>query len=166
MRPSRKRIVEAFQDLNESELRAIVQTILEGPNFIRSEEGRALLAAIDTVNEDVQLRSYGLRGVTGRKAEEYFINYHTQTGEPHPGQLSDTRDQGIGYDFHIISGTDEAFVEVKGLSGEVGGISFTDKDVRSLLTTPQIQFIQNPGKHLTVSKDIFTVVQVQWSAWL
>jgi hypothetical protein len=181
MRPSRKKVVEAFQDLTESELQEIVLEILNKPEFAESEEYQDLVSVLETAEKTTEKRPYDFRGVTGRRAEEIFIEHHGKTGEPQPGKLHDTRDLGCGYDFRIEHIVREYYVEVKGLNSERGGLSFTDKEwktaqmtqdqyflalVRNVYTTPAIHFIQNPTLVLSAQKIIFTTVQIRWTVSL
>jgi hypothetical protein len=119
-----------------------------------------------------------VRGPTGRKAEEFFIKFHSEKGLPMPGELKDTRDYGCGYDFSIVTSEKDFQVEVKGLDGDSGGITFTSKEwdtsrqkgdsyflviVRNVSSEPKVQIIQNPYKVLSPKKSVFTTVQVRWN---
>jgi hypothetical protein len=119
-----------------------------------------------------------LRGPTGKKAEQYFIKYHTDNNLPMAGELIDTRDLGCGYDFEIKSETTQHFIEVKGLAGNKGGMLFTNKEwgkakqerekytvclVSNINELPQISFINDPFTKLNPKKNIIQTVQVQWN---
>ena len=118
-----------------------------------------------------------MRGPTGKKAEEYFIEYFKDGNLSIEGNLEDTRDLGCGYDFKIIGKT-EYFFEIKGLAEIEGGILFTSKEwitakkydrryflviVRNLNSIPEIEFYQDPASKLSPKKNIVTTIQVQWS---
>jgi len=171
--------VETFEDLEEFELRSIVEEILQsGP------EGRiyGLDAVIDELigkgDEDTESKTvYIVRGPTGRRAEEFFMKFHSQAGQPRQGELIDTRDHGCGYDFEIRSEDGTVYVEVKGLRSEVGGMLFTAKEwemarenreryylalVRNLADQPELEIIQNPAKVFIPRKSVTTTVQVRW----
>ncbi len=95
------------------------------------------------------------------------------------GSIVDTRDNGCGYDFEILSPTkSKVFIEVKGLEGNNGGVSFTSKEwntakkygddyylavVKNVSESPQITFIQNPASKLTPKKNIIRTVQITWN---
>ena len=106
------------------------------------------------------------------------MNYHKIHQSPVSGILNDTRDLGCGYDFSVNSGGTKSCLEVKGLDGDTGGISFTSKEwqvaealgdeyylviVRNISNSPSIQIIQNPFRELAPKKSIFTTVQVRWN---
>ena len=179
IRPSRAKVVEAFQDLSEEELRDIVLEILTNPEFASSDDFADVVEPISKRGQKRKGRSiFIVRGPTGRKAEEIYANHHRKTGEPIPGELRDTRDLGCGYDFEIVNGDRHAQVEVKGLDGGAGGIGFTSKEwdvakkngdsyflaiVRNVYEEPTIQIIQNPASVLRPKKAVFTTVQVRWN---
>lgn len=176
MYTSRKRIIEAFAELSEPELFVIVSLILAQPNGKSATEIVASLAQ-DKADADDTSGTYVLRGPTGVKAESAFIEFHTQTGQPITGDLRDCRHDQCGYDFAIDTPALVA-IEVKGLSGQSGGVSLTDKEwrvaqqmgdryylavVRNVGSTPEISLIQNPAARLDPSMRLYTTVQVSWS---
>lgn len=180
LRPSRARVVEAFQNLSEVELRDVVLEILTDAHASSSDELAMLISPI--VAEDKKTgrtnAAYIVRGPTGRRAEQFFMEYHSITAEPAAGHLSDTRDDGCGYDFEITNNSASTLVEVKGLDGNTGGISFTSKEwevatqngdgyvlaiVRNISGDPDIQFIRNPAKALTATRSVYTIAQVRWN---
>jgi hypothetical protein len=178
LRPSRAKVVEQFQDLGEEELRDVVLEILMNPEFRETEDFPDIVGPIAQTEKRRKGKSiFIIRGPTGRKAEDFFVNYHRTNRLPHPGLLEDRRDKGCGYDFSITDGSRHYFVEVKGLDKDVGGIAFTSKEwdvarqkgcdyylaiVRNLSANPQVQFIRDPANNLNPRKGIFTTVQVQW----
>lgn len=179
IRPSRQRVVEAFQDLGEYELRSIVAGILEQGSGASTQGLDTIIEVL--VEAPVDERSgdfpYIVRGPTGRAAEEFFIDQYGKTGLPLRGNLTDTRDQGCGYDFEISSDSETVFVEVKGLKAEIGGVLFTAKEwgmarehreryylalIRNLADQPNLEIIQNPAKVFSPRKAVTTTVQVRW----
>ena len=179
LRPSRAKVVESFQDLTEEELRDVVLEILTNPEFVASEDFNDVVAPIANREKKRKGKSvFIVRGPTGRKAEEHFITYHKANAIPKPGVLRDTRDHGCGYDFAINRGDEELRIEVKGLDGDSGGVSFTSKEwktarkqgdnyylviVRNVSSEPTFQIIQNPHTVLSPKKSVFTTVQVRWN---
>lgn len=176
MNPSRIRVVRALEDMEEKEIRSLVIDIINGK--IR-EEAENLEELLKIVSDSKKKRenTFILRTSTGRKAEEFFIEYYKKQSEPINGTLVDTRDKGCGYDFEIKN-SESWYLEVKGLSEETGGILFTNKEwevakkfsdkfylvlVSELNKKPEIRFIQNPASILTVKKNIVTTIQIQWS---
>lgn len=179
LRPSRAKVVEAFQELSEEELRDVVLEILTNPEFATSDDFSDVIEPISKREKKQKGRSvFIVRGPTGRKAEKFFIKHHQETGEPVAGKLRDTRDYGCGYDFEIIGGNQKTQVEVKGLDGASGGIVFTSKEwdvakengesyylviIRNVSEAPTVQFIRNPAAILNPTKSVFTTVQVRWN---
>lgn len=179
LRPSRQIVVEAFQELDQASIHDLAVEIL-------SKDTKGLPGALedivsDVMGEDEQNKSedtaYIVRGPTGKKAEEYFIDYHRKTGLPLKGDLKDTRELGCGYDFEIQSVDAVGFVEVKGLKSEVGGMLFTSKEwevarkerenyyvafVRNLSDEPVLELIKDPYTNLEPQKRIRKTVQVRW----
>lgn len=179
LRPSRAKLVESFQDLSEEELRYIVLEILTNSEFVLSDDFSDIVTPISRRGKKRKGKSvFIVRGPTGRKAEEHFMAYHAANGLPEPGELRDTRDHGCGYDFAIITTGGELQVEVKGMDGDSGGITFTKKEwetarsngdnyylmiVRNVSAEPEFQLIQNPYDVLSPKKSVFTTVQVRWN---
>ncbi|MCC9072127.1 DUF3883 domain-containing protein [Flavobacterium sp. F-65] len=176
MSPSRVNVVNAFEGMSEEDLREIILDILN-KNIFKEDQN---LEIINTVISDKQYDGSGrfiLRGPTGKKAEDYFIQYHKENGLPIEGILIDTREKGCGYDFEIKN-TQTYFVEIKGINDASGGIVFTSKEwliakrkkekyfliiVSNLNDVPQIKIINNPAKELNPKKNIFTTIQINWS---
>ncbi len=178
MIPSRVRVAQALESLDEIEIREIVKNILSGGIKNQREEEAQLLAIVLDDKKHKPNGQFILRGPTGKKAEAFFQTHFNQTFEPVKGNLIDTREWGCGYDFKIESGKRETFVEVKGLSEISGGILFTDKEwktaqqkadnyylaiVKNVTTQPFVSFVKNPAGIFQPQKSIYTSIQVQWS---
>jgi hypothetical protein len=174
LRPSRKRVVELYQSLQEEELRDVVLELLENAGTFSYGNSTDLINESDETNSDPV---FIVRGITGKKAEEIFIELFEANSIPLRGDIIDKRDYGCGYDFEII-GASRAYIEIKGLDGDSGGISFTSKEwdvaqkegenyflviVKNVSTTPSVEIIQNPAKVLKPKKYIFTTVQIRWN---
>ena len=182
LRPSRQKIVEAFQELTEPELYEIVTEILSGS--VLGDEDLTDLVLLVAKREETPQRlqeepvPYIVRGPTGRKAEEHFISYHQNIRLPFDGELTDMRDLGCGYDFKINSGDEIRYVEVKGMAVPTFGILFTSKEwetamkygkdyilaiVRNVNDDPEFQFISDPAHKLEAEKSIHTTLQIRWT---
>lgn len=164
-------IVTQFEQLEEYDIRQIVEEILNGKKIILPE--------IDHSETEVTSNPiFILRGPTGKKAEQFFIQYHSINNLPTPGELIDTRDMGCGYDFEIKYNNTLHYIEVKGLTSNTGGLLFTNKEwekakkergnytvclVSNISKTPKITIINDPFLKLNPKKDIIQTVQVQWS---
>jgi hypothetical protein len=174
LRPSRQKIVERYQHLEEEELRDYVFEILENKNDQDNNLPTELIDDLDKPNSNL---TFNVRAITGRKAEEIYWEFHKKNALPISGNIIDKRDHGCGYDYEI-NGTSTAYIEVKGMDGDKGGISFTSKEwdvakkegenyflvlVKNVYSIPVIEIIQNPGKVLKPKKYIFTTVQIRWN---
>ena len=164
-------IISQFEQLEEFDIRQIAIEIING--------NKIDLPEIDSSeNEVVTNPIFILRGPTGKKAEQFFIEYHRLNNLPVAGELIDTRDLGCGYDFEIKSESSQHFIEVKGLANNIGGLLFTNKEwetakqertkytvclVSNINDSPEISFINDPFSKLTPRKNIIQTVQVQWS---
>lgn len=178
MSPSRSNVALALENLDEPELRAIVEDILSKKIQSDPENLNQLLNIANENSDNAQAPSFILRGPTGKRAEQLFIDYHKIYNAPVAGELIDTRDLGCGYDFEIKSDFNEHFIEVKGLANKAGGILFTNKEwetakkegvkytvciVNDISNSPEVSFINDPFSKLNPRKQIIQTVQVQWS---
>jgi hypothetical protein len=180
-RPMDKRIInaiEALQDLSESELREIVLSILNNDSYKETEEIEKITFLIHEYKGSKKVKNYVLRGPTGKKAEEYFIEHYKNNHLPIEGDLVDTRELGSGYDFKIICVGREYYLEVKGLSELEGGILFTGKEwetakvkgdnyfliiITGVSNIPKVNFIQNPAGKLSAKRNIIRSIQINWT---
>ena len=178
MSPSRTNVALALEYLGEPEIRVIVEDILSGKIENDKENLKHLLSIASDNKVKERKTSFILRGPTGKKAEQFFIDYHVGNNLPIAGELVDTRDLGCGYDFEIHAKSTKYFIEVKGLARNIGGILFTNKEweiaeqerekytvclVSNINESPKILFINNPFVKLNPKKNIIQTVQVQWS---
>lgn len=178
MLPSRRRTVEAFGGLTEGELSVLIEMAIKAPLGTVADEIVSTIGEMDTFREDDDCFEYSTRGLTGVMAEEAFIRYHAATQKPEPGRLVDVRYEGCGYDFKLITESYEIAIEVKGVTGESGGVTFTDKEwttagrigdsyylvvVRNVTTEPEVSLVRNPLAVLEAKLRTYTVFQVEWS---
>lgn len=77
--------------------------------------------------------SFAKRLITGRAAEQYFINVFDTVPEFNGCELEDTTNMGCGHDFRLWPPQGSAFkaIEVKGMTERSGNLSLTDKEYRS-----------------------------------
>lgn len=164
-------IISQFEQLEEFDIRQIAVEIING--------NKIDLPEIDnSENEVITNPIFILRGPTGKKAEQFFIEYHRLNNSPIAGELIDSRDLGCGYDFEIKSKSYQHFIEIKGLASNIGGLLFTNKEwetakrersrytvciVSNINDSPEISFINDPFSKLNPKKNIIQTVQVQWS---
>lgn len=160
-------IVGTFDHLSEVALRSIVLELLDEGSSVE------LFLPVNFPRQ-ASTYTYTTRGVTGKKAEAFFMEWFTEH-YPHD-TLVDTRDLGCGYDFKVEN-ADHVF-EVKGLSGDNGGVLFTDKEwtiaaekqedyyfvlVKDCLSDePVMEIHSNPHLKFNPKKQITTVIDVNW----
>jgi hypothetical protein len=173
------RSIEALQDLEEPDLRDIVQGILHDGNYRTSEDVKQITSLFsEHKKEKIPIGKFILRAPTGKAGEEFFLKHYSENKKPIAGKLVDCRDFGVGYDFRIENNNNNIFVEVKGLSDFAGGILFTSKEwtvakkegdnyflciVSNLGDKAEIIFIQNPAEKLNPKKNTYTTIQISWS---
>ena len=175
--PSRAQVVNALSEMSESEVYSLVVMILNNKKGNFYSELNILKELVNESFNDKANR-FILRTPTGKKAEEFYIDYFEYNKKPMDGKLIDTRDLGCGYDFEIINAKNKYYVEIKGITKLEGGILFTNKEwetakkhkenyflavISNLENDPQIKFIRNPVKHLSPRESIVKTIQVNWS---
>jgi hypothetical protein len=175
---SRVNVVNALQSLNEYDLRLIVLDILNGTLQNHPEEKKKLLSSIEGDESEKTASVFILRGPTGKKAEQCFINHYHAHSYPAEGELFDMREYGVGYDFRIETLDQEFYIEVKGIAEIDGGILFTSKEwevakiqkekyylciVSNLNEIAQVDFINNPYHFLNPKRNIFQSIQINYS---
>lgn len=178
MSPSRIRVAQAIDDLEEQQIREIVLDILSGKIQNDEEELEHLLKIVTTDAGKKKNSKFILRTPTGKAAEEHFLKHFIKHKKPFNGNLIDCRDYGVGYDFRIEDEDGNYYIEVKGLTEISGGVLFTSKGwsvagkekenyflciVSNLGTNPEIIFIQNPAAKFTPKKNIYTSIQISYS---
>ncbi|WP_137789188.1 DUF3883 domain-containing protein [Bacillus sp. E(2018)] len=166
-------VAEKFGDVSEDALAYIVKDIL-----FNNEEETSILDVLEEDNKSPNNMEYNNRGVTGRQAENFFINFFNEEfSKSYIGDLIDTRDYGCGYDFKL-SGDSEVVFEVKGLASMDGGVSFTDKEwsvakklktnyilviISNVFSDPIVRTIINPYEKIKPTKRLNKVVSVNWN---
>ncbi|NPC91928.1 DUF3883 domain-containing protein [Bacillus sp. WMMC1349] len=165
-------IVQTFEGVSEDALKEIVEDILNG-----NAENEDILDIFKEDSEGDLSVTYNHRGVTGKKAEQIFMDYFNDGFlSDFKGDLIDTRDEGCGYDFKLARDANIVF-EVKGLSDATGGISFTDKEwkvakqlrknynliiVSEVFVSPKVRLVVDPYEKINPRKNITKVVSVNW----
>ncbi|MBS3948640.1 MAG: hypothetical protein KGZ57_10195 [Dethiobacter sp.] len=92
LRPSRQKVVELFQGLDEPDLHEVVLEILNNGQFRAAVECEEILKSITENKKTRADNSFILRGPTGKKAEEIFIEQFNCGNVKLAGVLSDMRD--------------------------------------------------------------------------
>jgi hypothetical protein len=176
-------VYEKYKDLSQEAIVEVVKDILN-QNLEDEELSNNLsiyLNSIKSDDEDKQKkkREFGTRAITGRMAEEIFKQkYENGEFNGSTASLIDRREDGCGYDFEI--GIRPKIVyEIKGLAGDNGGVSFTDKEwsvakklknryILVLISNinegnPKIKIIENPYEKLQAKKRVNTTIAINWS---
>ena len=166
--------------MSEHELYSLISCFLEKPESLLADEVIRCIGdsnCNDEANESSEIR-HSLRGQTGIAAEREFLNYHSRTSLPLPGDLQDCRYDQCGYDYQIEYKSELYFIEVKGMAGETGAITFTDKEwkvaqemgdkyflviVRNIPESPRLSIIGNPTEKLHAKIRLFTTIQTSWT---
>jgi hypothetical protein len=178
MNPSRIKVSQALENLDELEVRNIAIDILSGKIKEEPDAEAQLLSIASEETKGKTTQTFILRAPTGKAAEEFYLKHFAENKKPVAGELFDCRDLGVGYDFRIENKDKKYFVEVKGLSEISGGVLFTNKEwsvaknekdnyflciISNLREQPQIVFIQNPFEKLNPKRNIYTTIQISWS---
>lgn len=176
MIPSRVRIVQALEGLEEFQIRGLVKDIISGKIKSEPDQEEQLVSIVADLKDRKSDSKFIVRGPTGKAAETFFVEYYSIYKKPIQGELIDCRDLGCGYDF-MIKSIDEFYIEVKGLSEISGGILFTDKEWRTakeknrnyilciisnINDIPSVKFIENPAEKLIPKMNIYTTIQINW----
>lgn len=162
--PRKLAIVDNFNHLSEIAFTEIVRDILSIKDY----------KILDFLKEESEDYTYSIRGITGKKAEEIFSTWFSNM---YPNMnLVDTRDAGCGYDF-FVEETEEAY-EIKGLSGDYGGILLTDKEwsianklgskyhlvlIKNCFSEHELIIYTNPATIFSPTKNITTTININWS---
>lgn len=176
---SRLAVANALADLDESGVYELVKDILLKFNHSDDPEMRQLKSILaDAETGSNRTVVYVPRGITGRSAEEFFLQQFKMGNIPFKGKLKDCRELGVGYDFEIESNELRLYVEVKGRDKESGGVLFTNKEwehakkmgenyylclVSNVSDNPLIQILQNPASNLNAEKYVYTAIQINWN---
>ena len=173
--------IYALQDIGEKTLRNIVHDILSENTDNETFDGLEPLLLIIPEEKKQSKRVYIPRNITGRKAEEIFMEWFNGKQQVFPKErgLIDMRDYGCGYDFQVIVSEKQIYaIEVKGFSEKEGGIMITGKEwetacsmktdyylvfVSNINKKSSINIINNPGEKLSPRRNLQTIIQVNWS---
>lgn len=177
------RTLDAYENFDEVTLRGLIQDIInnaDNPDF--DVEMQVLSSALpsDSEKKKRKVGAYTTRGITGKKAEDEFV-WQLTTGKikfPEDVQIKNVTNEGCGYDFKLIGENTTFYVEVKGMSSVSGGILFTNKEwetarkkgdnyyvaiVSNIESKPEISLIKNPAEIITPKRNVFSIIQVNWS---
>ena len=157
-------------DVSEDALLELVSRILQGDEEAVTEAVDAL-AVVTHIPHNVAERL-----LTGRRAEEYFLEHCAGLIQVKPEHILDLRQSALGFDFGIKEQPERA-VEVKGLKQMHWAIQFTDREwteakrrqkqyllvvVGNLAAEPVGRVFPNPHGTLTARCRLQTSVTALW----
>lgn len=170
IRMDRQKVLEELKDVSEDALLELVDRILKREDTVTSEAIESLVP-VNRVAHNVAERL-----LTGRLAEEFFLQHAYSVIQVTPTNLIDRRQAACGYDFGV-NGQPEWAIEVKGLKQTHGGIQFTDREwsearirqenywlvvVGNITTQPVPRVIRNPYGALTAYSTYRQSIVVEW----
>jgi hypothetical protein len=170
LRPTRLRVIDELQEVSDDALLELVARILG-----RDEE--AVAEAVDALAVVTRIpHNVAERLLTGRRAEEFFLENAKRLTQIEPADMVDCRQQACGFDFGVRGEPRLAF-EVKGLKPLRGGIQFTGREWReakirrddyrlvvvgNLAAEPVAQVFPDPYGTLKASCTLQTSVTAIW----
>ncbi len=177
--PSRANVIQAYDGVSEQAMVQIVGEIMVG-NEAATQIYTAPVSAADVQSDDLlnEENAFAARLRTGEKAEEFFMAQYPRLADFNGSVLEDTRKLGIGFDFRVAFPQMYLAVEVKGICGEHGYVSFTDKEwavarmlntgyllalVRSLDHTPTLELFPNPSSYFTAKMRTVESISISWN---
>lgn len=178
--PAVKKVISLFESLDEYSLRSIVIDLLSGKETSDTKTSIKNIVSLISSQENNSL-DYISREITGKKAEEYFINWYKSNKNYfiNNSKIKDVRTHGCGYDFEVSNQNVKFAIEIKGISEQHGGILFTQKEweiaeklrdkyyliIISNIKTERynIRIINNPFESLNPQRNIQEIIQVSWT---
>jgi len=170
LRQSRQRVLDELKDVTDDALMELVDRILKREEDVVAEAIDSL-AVVTKVAQNVAERL-----LTGRRAEQYFLQESLPLVHVPPQSILDCRQLACGFDFGV-QGRPEWAIEVKGMKQPKGQILFTDREwleakirqdnywvvvVGNLIAEPVARIIKNPHSHLTVRSTYRQSIAVEW----
>ncbi len=170
LRPNRERIMNEFAEVSDDALMEVVSRILQ-------QDEEAIIEAIDALAVVNRVpANVAERLLTGRRAEEYFLQHCFSLIDVHQDSIIDLRQSAGGFDFGV-QGNPQKAIEVKGLKPMSGSVLFTDREwleakfrqdnyylivVGNLISDPVARVICNPYHYLQAICTIQTSVSAVW----
>jgi len=151
--------------------------LLELISRILSQDEEAVGTAIDSLAVTTRVaHNVAERLLTGRRAEEYFLEHSQELIGFTTSQIIDLRQAAVGFDFGIDS-RPELAIEVKGIKQHRGDIQFTDREwseagyrgeqywlavVGNLAAEPIARIIRDPHMALAARCSYKTTIAAVW----
>lgn len=172
-------VYEYYNNLSEHSFRDIVVKLINGNTDIVDSNTILLKSAIEEIDDKIGY-TYSTRGLTGKSAERYFTENFQDIETFSECSINDCRDNGCGYDFEILQGSDiKYYIEVKCVTNTKCGLLFTDKEWATAQLfkdkyilcivdfsndkKTQIHVVANPADRIEAQKYTYTSIQVNWN---
>jgi hypothetical protein len=170
LRPNRQRVLDELLEVSDDALLELVDRILTR-NEHEIAEAIDSLAVVNHVAHNVAERL-----LTGRRAEEYFLEHSETLILVDNTGILDLRNAARGFDFGVKDSPEWA-IEVKGLKALSGGILFTDREwaeaklrrtnywlvvVGNLSADPIPRIIRDPYASLSIHSAYRQTLSVEW----
>ena len=169
LRPNRRRIIEELGGVSDDALMELAERILAKDDHAVAEAVEAL-AVVTRVPGNIAERL-----LTGRRAEDYFLENCRALVQAEPSSILDLRLSALGFDFGLKEQPEQA-IEIKGLKQMRGDILFTDREwleakrrrenyrliVVALVAEPVAKIITDPYGSITATSSVQSSVAVVW----
>ena len=168
-----KAYMEMTAGLSFEEFRSVINYFLEGGVLDETDivAERKKVSRVFTAN----------RLITGKAAEEYFVQNYTNIEVFHDYDLLNTTQMGCGFDFKLSLHDKHYYVEVKGINEKIGSVLMTEKehemaeDLRDLYClfivsnfkeNPEHRYFFNPlySKLLDIKRQEQVITRISYSA--
>ncbi len=121
LRPNRQRVMGDLSEVSDDALLESIGRILGGDETATEELLDSLIETRPPVHNVAE------RLLTGRRAENLFLNNCESWVGIRRSEILDRRDSALGFDFAVAELSERA-IEIKGLKGHSGAIQFTDRE--------------------------------------
>ena len=172
VRQDRQRVLLEFEPVSDMALLELVSRILTGDHA-------AAAPVVDVIAEPTtRVSNVADRLLTGRMAEDYFVERFESILDAPGASLEDLRISAQGFDFGLKERPGLA-IEIKGLRKSSGGVLFTDREwsvaterrddywlvvVGDLEASPRHQVVKDPTTKLDAKCRYQTSVSATWQA--
>lgn len=134
---------------------------------------------LDIFEEEIENTTFAKRLITGKSAENYFVENYNKIDIFKDFSLTNVTQYGCGYDFKLECGDKMFCIEVKGLSAKTGSVMLTEKEhkvatkikdnyfiflVKNFIKEPEFEYYKNPLQHerLSFVKKEKTILQINY----
>lgn len=174
-RPLRDHCAIIFDEYKDADIGALQNIVCSFVSVPLSEEEPSSQS-----QAQFQDNTFAKRLMTGKAAENFFVDNFSREPEFKDAELIDVTQTGCGYDFRLYSKTEDVpfAVEVKGLRMTTGSLAMTDKEyrvateigdryflyiVKNFEEVPMAVNIRNPlESSLAFNKYERVITQVSW----